>query len=230
MPYAASPGPNAEAYPLPVRQEHQRYPPCAIKPYWNEAEKVTFTFHFGEIKHAYPPFGLPFAGDQAGRLGDALRQTFTIFMGPSIIPRYSYIEFVLMAYFCRPSMQSGQCSEIHSRSRAMRRSRSFRHSMPPIGIGISDRLVTVNEAAGDADDLARPRRIQKPLQLLDNHLTRFGRCGNVSSVQADDVFRHDPLTSHVTGATGPASDHRLPAFGPRTNGSAMWPQVSRRFA
>src|SRR6476619_7666642 len=71
------------------------------------------------------------------------------------------------------------------------------------GIGISDRLVAVNEATGDADDLAGPRRIQKPLQLLDNHLTRFGRCGNVSSMQAHDVLRHDPLTSQVTGARGP---------------------------
>jgi hypothetical protein len=132
VPYAASPGPNAEAYPLPVRQEHQRYPPCAIKPYWNEAEKVTFTFHFGRVKHAYPPFGLPFAGDQAGRLGDALRQTFTIFMGPSIIPRYSYIDICAYGLLLSAIDAERQCSEIHSRSRAMRRSRSFRHSMPPI--------------------------------------------------------------------------------------------------
>src|SRR6476620_3232313 len=101
------------------------------------------------------------------------------------------------------------------------------------GIGISDRLVTVNEAAGDADDLARPRRIQKPLQLLDNHLTRFGRCGNVSSVQADDVFRHDPLTSHVTGATGPSqrpspasvrsTGPMAPPCGPRFQGGLRRP-------
>ena len=116
VPYAASPGPNAKAYPLPVRQEHQRYPPCAIKPYWNEAEKVTFTFHFGRVKHAYPPFGLPFAGDQAGRLGDALRQTFTIFMRPSILPRYSYIDIWFTS--CRPSaMPSGNAPEF-TRARA----------------------------------------------------------------------------------------------------------------
>jgi hypothetical protein len=99
---------------------------------WNEAEKVTFTFHFGRVKHAYPPFGLPFAGDQAGRLGDALRQTFTIFMGPSIIPRYSYIDICAYGLLLSAIDAERQCSEIHSRSRAMRRSRSFRHSMPPI--------------------------------------------------------------------------------------------------
>jgi hypothetical protein len=63
-----------------------------------------------ESKHAYPPFGLPFAGDQAGRLGDALRQTFTIFMGPSIIPRYSSID--ICAYGLLPGAIDAerQCS------------------------------------------------------------------------------------------------------------------------
>src|SRR5690242_3532053 len=55
------------------------------------------------------------------------------------------------------------------------------------GIGVGHDLVLVHVAAGQADDLARPGRLEQTLELLHNGRVRLGDRRLEGSVKADDV-------------------------------------------